>query len=105
MSHLNVNGKRVELNEEGFLVDFDEWSPEVARSLAAREDIGELAEEHLRVLYKIREYYEQFRVAPMVHLLVKECDLSFRDLHDLFHKQPGKRATRLAGLPEATGCV
>jgi len=105
MSQLSVNGKTVELNEEGFLVDFDEWSPAVAGSLAAQEDIAELTEEHLRVLHKIRDYYTQFRVAPMVHLLVKECDLSFRDLHDLFHKQPGKRAARLAGLPEATGCV
>lgn len=105
MAHLNVGGKTLEVNEEGFLVEFDQWSPEVAASLAAREDIRELTGEHLRVLETIRDYYRQFQVAPMVHLLVKECGLSFRDLHNLFHKQPGKRAARLAGLPEATGCV
>ena len=105
MSQLNIAGKAIELNEEGFLRDFDQWSPEVAESMAAREDIPVLTEQHLLVLDTIRAYYRKFQVAPMVHLLVKECGMSFRDLHNLFHKQPGKRAARLAGLPEATGCV
>ena len=105
MSQLNIAGTAIEVNEEGFLVDFDQWSPQVAQLLAAQDDIAELTDQHLRVLNTIREYYRRFHVAPMVHLLVKECGMSFRDLHCLFHKQPGKRAARLAGLPESTGCV
>ena len=105
MSLFNIAGQAIELNDEGFLRDFTQWSPEVAESMAAQEGIPVLTEQHLRVLNTIRAYYQKFQVPPMVHLLVKECGMSFRDLHDLFHKQPGKRAARLAGLPEATGCV
>jgi tRNA 2-thiouridine synthesizing protein E len=103
MSQINVAGRAVEVDAEGFLVDFDQWTPEVAEAMAAQEDIPQLTEQHLLVLNTIRDYYRRYKVAPMVHLLVKECSMSFRDLHQLFHKQPGKRAARLAGLPEATG--
>jgi dissimilatory sulfite reductase related protein len=105
MSYLNIKGETIEMDDKGFLVEFDQWSPEVAKSLAVQEEIPELTDEHLRVLQTIRDYYREFQVAPMVHLLVKECGITFRDLHNLFHKQPGKRAARLAGLPETTGCV
>ena len=105
MPTLNVVNKTVELDDEGFLVDFDQWSPEVARGLAEREGIPELTDQHMRVLYVMREYYQKFKVAPMVHLLARECGNTYRELHNLFKKQPGKRAARLAGLPKASGCV
>ena len=105
MPTLNVVNKTVELDDEGFLVDFDQWSPEVAKSLAEREGIPELTDQHMRVLHVMRGYYQKFKVAPMVHLLARECGHTYRELHNLFKKQPGKRAARLAGLPKASGCV
>ena len=105
MPILEVAHQSVELDDEGCLVDFDQWSPAVAKSLAEREGIPELTDQHLRVLYVMREYYQKFNVAPMVHLLARECGNTYRELHDLFMRQPGKRAAKLAGLPKATGCV
>ena len=105
MSTLNLNGGTLELDEEGCLLDFARWTPEVARAMAEREGLGELTEEHMKVLEAIRKYYGEFKVAPMLHVLAKDCGLNYRELHGLFRKQPGKRAARLAGLPKATGCV
>ena len=105
MPTLEVVNKTVELDDAGCLVDFDQWSPEVARNLAEREGISQLTDQHLQVLYVMREYYQKFKTAPMVHLLARECGHTYRELHDLFKKQPGKRAARIAGLPKASGCV
>jgi tRNA 2-thiouridine synthesizing protein E len=41
----------------------------------------------------------------MLTLVTKECGVSFKELHRLFEKQPGKRAAKLAGLPKASGCT
>ena len=105
MPALKIADKTIELDNEGCLVNFEEWSEEVARALAEREGIAELNQQHIKVLHVIRKYYQNFKVAPMVHMLAKECGNSYRELHDLFKKQPGKRAAKLAGLPKATGCT
>jgi len=105
METLTVGDRQVELDEDGHLADYSQWSPEVAQALADRDGIGELTEEHLAVLRTIRAYYDKFKVPPMAHILTRECGKSFRELHELFRKQPGKRAAKLAGLSKAQGCV
>ena len=105
MPSLTVKGKTIELDDDGHLKDMTEWSEEVAQALAERDGLGELTDDHLKVLHTIRNYYLQFKVAPMVHLLAKECGKTYRQLHTMFKKQPGKRAAKFAGLPKATGCT
>ena len=105
MPTIKVENQIIELDNDGCLVDFNQWSPEVARDLAEREGIPELTDKHMRVLNVMREHYEKFNVAPMVHMLAKECGNTYRELHNLFKKQPGKRAAKLAGLPKTSGCV
>ena len=105
MPTLNLSDGPVDLDDEGCLLSFDRWNPDVARALAEREGIPDFGEAHMNVLHAIRKYYGEFKVAPMLHILTRECGLTYRELHGLFSKQPGKRAARLAGLPKTTGCV
>ncbi len=104
MSILELENGSVELDEAGYLKDFSQWSEEVARALAEREGI-ELTEEHLKVIRLIQEYYRKHEVPPILTLVSKLCGMSFQELHGLFHKQPGKRAVKLAGLPKSSGCT
>ena len=105
MPTLQVDGKTIQLDDDGHLVDFNQWSEDVARALAQQDGIDELVDDHMKVLHTMRDYYHKHKVAPMIHLLAKECGKTYRQLHALFKKQPGKRAAKLAGLPKATGCV
>ncbi len=104
MSILELKDGSVELDEAGYLEDSSQWSEDVARALAERDGI-ELTEEHLKVIRIIRTYYEEHKIAPILTLVSKMCGMSFRELHGLFRKQPGKRAAKLAGLPKASGCT
>ena len=104
MAILKLENGSVELDDEGYLKDFGHWSLEAARALAKRDGI-ELTEDHLNVIQMIRAYYQKHGVAPMLTLVSKECDKSYKELHALFQKQPGKRAAKLAGLPKTSGCT
>ncbi len=104
MTVLKLENGSVELDDEGYLKDFSHWSLEVARALAKRDGI-ELTEDHLNVVRMIQAYYQTHSVAPMLTLVSKECDKSYKELHALFQKQPGKRAAKLAGLPKTSGCT
>jgi len=50
--------KKVEVNEEGFLVNPQEWDEKVAQILAKKEEgIDNLTEDHWAVINYIRNYY------------------------------------------------
>ena len=47
MPELDVKGKKIALNQEGFLQNPDEWDDDVAEALAkAEEEIEDMSEDH-----------------------------------------------------------
>lgn len=106
MSHIEVDGKRYELNEEGFLVHPEEWSEEVAVILArAEEGIEQLSKEHWDVIRYIRQYFLENDLAPMVRKVCQSTGLPLRQIYELFPSGPAKGACKIAGLPKPDGCV
>ncbi|KUO52803.1 MAG: sulfur relay protein TusE [Desulfitibacter sp. BRH_c19] len=105
MSSLNVNGVEIELDEDGFLVDPDQWNEEVAILLAKAEEVDELTEEHWHLINYLRNYFKEFGIAPMVRKLCKESGFKLNKVYELFPTGPAKGACKAAGLPKPTGCV
>ncbi|HBC91718.1 MAG TPA: sulfurtransferase TusE [Pelotomaculum sp.] len=105
MSNLAVGGREIELDEDGFLVDFEDWTEDVAGVLASKEEIDELTERHWRVVQYLRDYYKEFQVAPMIRKLCKDTGLTLKQIYDLFPAGPARGACKIAGLPKPAGCV
>jgi len=106
MSIIEVNGKKLELNEEGFLIDPQQWDEEIARVLAqSQEGLDNLTEEHWAVINFIRHHYLETSLAPMVRSICKTTGLQLRQIYELFPSGPAKGACKLAGLPKPDGCV
>jgi tRNA 2-thiouridine synthesizing protein E len=108
---LEVNGVAVELDEEGYLMNLEDWTAEVAKTFAAEDDI-ELSKEHWDIINFLREYYEEYQIAPAVRVLTKAVGKRLgkekgnsKYLYSLFPFGPGKQACKYAGLPKPTGCV
>jgi tRNA 2-thiouridine synthesizing protein E len=70
MASIDVNGKAFEVDEEGYLEDLNTWVPEVADVMAKIDDT-ELNENHWEVINFLREYYEEYQIAPAVRVLTK----------------------------------
>ena len=106
MAMVVYTGKEIEVDEDGFIQDPDLWNEELARELARnQEGIEEMTEEHWKVVRYLRDYYLQFKIAPMVRKLCKETGTPLRKIYDLFPSGPAKGACKVAGLPKPTGCV
>jgi tRNA 2-thiouridine synthesizing protein E len=82
-----------EHDEEGYLKTLSDWSRELA-DLIARDEKIEMTPEHWEVINFLREYYEEYQVAPAIRVLVKAMKKAF-----------GPEKGDLAGLPKPTGCV
>ena len=66
---IEVGGKTLETDEEGYLADIGQWEPDVAE-LMARADGIELTEEHWVVLNILRDYYNEYQSAPAVRVCI-----------------------------------
>ena len=106
MSEVEVQGRTYRLNEEGFMLNPEEWNRDVAAALAkSQEGLEELTEEQWAVIDYIREYYQEKKLAPMVRKVCKNSGLSLKKIFELFPSGPAKGACKLAGLPKPDGCV
>ena len=106
MPFIEFNGAKLELNEEGFLANPDQWNTAGARILAREEEgLDELNDNHWAVINFIRAYYLDKGLAPMVRLICKTTGLKLKDIYGLFPSGPAKGAAKLAGLPKPDGCV
>ena len=104
MSEINIAGKNIQVNDEGFLVNPAEWSPEVAEVLAQSANI-QLTDRHWEVLEFCRKDYEENGEAPGVRRITKVGGIPTKEMYKLFPGGPGKLSAKLAGLHKPTGCV
>lgn len=106
-----LDGKTYEADEEGYLIDLSSWNKELAVLIAADEEI-EMTSDHWEVVDFLRQYYEDFQIAPAVRVLTKAVKKKMgaekgnsKYLYELFPYGPGKQACKIAGLPKPTGCI
>ncbi|MDI6801516.1 MAG: TusE/DsrC/DsvC family sulfur relay protein [Thermodesulfovibrionales bacterium] len=111
MATVEFQGKQVEIDEDGYLVNLDEWTKELGEKMATDDGLS-LTEAHWEVINFLRDYYQKYQIAPMIKILVKEIAKilgpekgNTKYLYELFPDGPAKQACRYAGLPKPTGCV
>jgi len=107
----SVNGATIEHDEEGYITDLSSWSKELADVIAAEEKI-DMKEEHWEIVNFLREYYDEYQIAPAVRVLIKAIKKKWGKergnneyMYELFPYGPAKQACKIAGLPKPTGCV
>jgi TusE/DsrC/DsvC family sulfur relay protein len=111
MPSFELNGQSYETDEDGYLVNLSDWSEGVAKHLADTEAV-EMSDAHWEVVNFLREYYDEYKIAPMIRILTKAIGKKLgkdkgntKYLYDLYPGGPAKQACKIAGLPKPTGCV
>ncbi len=105
---MNVDGREIQTNENGYLENHEDWSEAVAEAIAASESL-ELSERHWDLIRFLRdEFVNNGGNQPNTRNLVKAMAKAWGDrstnaktLYDLFPGDPSKQGGRIAGLPES----
>ena len=108
---ITVGGNTIETDEEGYLANLSDWTEDVANEIAKAENVA-MSESHWEVVNFLREYYNEYQIAPAVRVLTKAIGKKLgadkgnsKYLYELFPYGPAKQACKIAGLPKPTGCV
>lgn len=68
MQLLEIEGKKIHLDDEGYLINFEDWDEKIACALADREGVSKtcpITKEKLEILKSMREYYKKFEAFPI----------------------------------------
>lgn len=105
---LNVDGKTIETTENGYLVNLEDWSEVVARTIAKDEGL-EMTQQHWDVIKYLRdEHYNNGGNEPNERTILKDMAKNWgtkptsKDMYNLFPGMPSKQGRKIAGLPQST---
>ena len=101
----------IAVDQEGYLENLADWTPEVAEQLAT--SIGlKLGAEHWELIDLIRRFHARTDVVPAMRPLVKlikeelgNAKGSSLHLNLLFPDGAAKKLAKVAGLPKPTNCL
>ncbi|HMV52725.1 MAG TPA: TusE/DsrC/DsvC family sulfur relay protein [Rhodocyclaceae bacterium] len=107
---VDVGGKVVETDSEGYLLRLSDWSQAFAIVQAESEGLT-LTDEHWQVIDFLRNYYHDHQVQAQVRVMIRHFTQQWGPergsnhyLHDLFPRGgPQKQGNRLAGLLRTKG--
>lgn len=94
----------IAFNDEGYMLNWQAWSEEVANAIAQEEDIT-LTERHWQVIRFAREEYAKNNDAPTLRRITQQTNIPMKEMYTLFPDGPAKKAAMVAGLPKPTGCL
>jgi len=105
MPTIEFEGKQIEVDCSGHLLNPGAWNETLAAILAKQDGI-ELTDDHLEIIYFLREYYEKYHTVPLFKVIVRELgNMLGADkgttmyFFQLYTKNPVQRACKYAGLP------
>ncbi len=97
MPFIEVSGRQIEIDEDGYLRNLDDWSEAVACAIAEREGVEELTKERMDIIRFIRDYYRQYNFFPILNAVCKNVNQPKECINEQFLDPIV--AWKIAGLP------
>ncbi|MBE2241171.1 MAG: TusE/DsrC/DsvC family sulfur relay protein, partial [Burkholderiaceae bacterium] len=98
---IEVNGTTYETDEEGYLVNLADWTEDIGKAIAQTENV-EMSPNHWEVVNFLRDYYNEYQIAPAVRVLTKAIGKQLgpdkgnsKYLYELFPYGPAKQACKI----------
>jgi len=98
-----IAGQNVNVNEEGYLTDMNQWNENIAKELAREVNI-ELTPRHFEVLNYLRDQQKK-EVALSIRSVGNSGIVDIKELYALFPKGALKLSSKIAGIPKPKSCI
>jgi tRNA 2-thiouridine synthesizing protein E len=104
MATATIAGQEVQINEEGFLTEYDEWNEEIGKELAGNIGV-EMTDRHWELIRWLREDFKEKGETATTRRVQTAGGFPTKEQFQMFPKKPAKKMAYIAGLPKPHGCV
>ena len=94
---------KVNVNEEGYLTDFNQWTKEIGTEIAKEQKI-EMTDKNWKVIDYIHDKFKK-EEALSIRGIKKSGVVNIKEFYQLFPGGPLKKATMIAGVPKPKSCI
>jgi TusE/DsrC/DsvC family sulfur relay protein len=98
MPVIEYSGLKIKLDDEGYLVNPEDWNEKVACAIAENEEVEELTKDRMDIIKFMREHYRKYNFFPILDAV---C-LNVHQPRECVKKQFMEpiKAWKIAGLPK-----
>lgn len=93
----------INVNEEGYLTDFSQWTKEVAEKIATDHEI-QITDKHWEVIDYLQGKHKNEEPLS-IRGIKKSGVINIKDFYALFPGGPLKVSTKIAGIPKPKSCI
>jgi TusE/DsrC/DsvC family sulfur relay protein len=104
MPTATIAGHEVQINDEGFLTEYDEWTEDIGAELATNIGV-EMTDRHWELIRWLREDYKEKGETATTRRVQTAGGFPTKEQFQLFPKKPAKKMAYVAGVPKPHGCV
>lgn len=98
-----IANREIDVNEEGYLVDFTQWDREVCECIAGECNVV-MTERHYEVVEYLQDKYQ--KEEPLsIRGIKKSGVINIKEFYQLFPGGPLKVSTKIAGIPKPKSCI
>ena len=98
-----IANKEIDVNEEGYLVDFKQWDREICECIADECNVV-MTEKHWEVIDYLQEKHLK-EEALSIRGIKKSGVINIKEFYQLFPGGPLKISTKIAGIPKPKSCI
>lgn len=98
MGTIEYEGRKIEVDGDGYLANIDDWDDTVANALAKQEGMDLVTHDQLDMLKFMRQYYQKYNFFPIVGAVCKNVHQPEDCVSEEF--MDPVTAWKIAGLPE-----
>jgi tRNA 2-thiouridine synthesizing protein E len=99
----NIKQVAVNVNEEGYLLDFSQWTKEIGEEIAKEHEI-EMTDQHWEVISWIQEQVAADHPLS-IRGIKKSGVIDIKQFYALFPGGPLKVSTKIAGVSKPKSCI
>ena len=104
MPTTTIDSHEIHVDDEGFMTQYDEWTEDLGKVLAAQIGI-EMSDEHWKAIRFLRSDFPEHGETATLRRVATVGGIPTKQLFALFPKKPAKKMAYIAGLPKPRGCV
>ncbi len=105
MPSTEIAGVAVDVNEEGYMTDPNQWNREIGAAIAADLGITEMTDGHWKVVEFLRKDYAEQGQMPTIRRVKNAGGIPTKELYELYPGGPLKKSSKIAGLPKPASCI
>ena len=104
MPTANIAGVTVDVNEEGYMTDPNQWTREIGTAIAADLEIT-MTDGHWKVIEFLQKDYAEQGQMPTIRRVKNAGGIPTKELYELYPGGPLKKSSKIAGLPKPASCI